>query len=249
VSLPSHVTRHQFRGALLLDYYDNGILPYAGKVGTPTTRLLPPCSHSRNEHAPSARTGRLVSGLGHALPSDGHAAESAYREAIKRLERSRVAVHLARAHLLYGEWLRREHRQVDVRAHLRVAHEMLSRFGVEAFAERDRRELLAAGETTPKCTSVTQEALTAQEGQIARFASRGTRTQRSEVNSSSAHDRRVRFDQGLHEAAHQLSSGAQEGPAETRSHGCAELAEMTRLSCSDRQIACRADGLGMQLGV
>ena len=108
-----------------------------------------------------------------ALLSDGPAAESLYREAIERLERSRIAVHLARAHLVYGEWLRRENRRLDARAQLHVAHEMLSRMGAEAFAERARRELSATGETVHKRTNETRDVLTAQEAQIARLAAEG----------------------------------------------------------------------------
>jgi DNA-binding CsgD family transcriptional regulator len=108
-----------------------------------------------------------------ALLSDGKAAESCYREAIERLARSRVAVHLARAHLVYGEWLRRENRRIDARVHLGTAHDMFSRAGAEAFAERARHELLATGGTARKRTVDTREALTPQEGQIARLARDG----------------------------------------------------------------------------
>ena len=108
-----------------------------------------------------------------ALLSDGQAAEPLYREAIERLGRSRIAVHLARAHLLYGEWLRRENRRVDAREQLRTAHEMFSRIGAEAFAERARRELLATGETVRKRTVETRDDLTPQEAQIARLAGDG----------------------------------------------------------------------------
>ena len=87
-----------------------------------------------------------------ALFSDGAAAETLYREAIERLGRTRLRAHLARAHLLYGEWLRRENRRLDARQHLRAAHEMLSQMGADAFAERARLELLASGETVRKRT-------------------------------------------------------------------------------------------------
>jgi DNA-binding CsgD family transcriptional regulator len=108
-----------------------------------------------------------------ALLSDGKAAESLYREAIERLERTRMVVHLARAHLVYGEWLRRENRRVDAREQLRNAYEMLSRIGAEAFAERARRELLATGETVQKRTIAPRDLLTAQEAQVARLAAEG----------------------------------------------------------------------------
>jgi DNA-binding CsgD family transcriptional regulator len=108
-----------------------------------------------------------------ALLSDGRTADSLYREAIARLERSRIAVHLARTHLVYGEWLRRENRRIDAREQLRTAYEMLHRFGAEAFAERARRELLATGESVRQRTIEAREVLTAQEAQIARLAGDG----------------------------------------------------------------------------
>jgi DNA-binding CsgD family transcriptional regulator len=108
-----------------------------------------------------------------ALLSDGPAADTLYREAIDRLGRCRIAVHLARAHLVYGEWLRREQRRVEAREHLRAAHDMFGRFGAAAFAERARRELQATGETVRKRTIDTRDALTAQEAQVARLAAQG----------------------------------------------------------------------------
>ena len=84
-----------------------------------------------------------------------------------------MRVELARAHLLYGEWLRRENRRVDARDQLRVAHEMLTTMGIEAFAERARRELLATGETVRKRSVETRDELTPQEAQIARLARDG----------------------------------------------------------------------------
>jgi DNA-binding CsgD family transcriptional regulator len=108
-----------------------------------------------------------------ALLSDGAAAEPLYREAIERLARSRGRVHLARARLLYGEWLRREQRRVDAREQLRAAHEMFTAMGAEGFAERARVELLATGETVRKRTVETRDDLTAQEAQIARLARDG----------------------------------------------------------------------------
>jgi DNA-binding CsgD family transcriptional regulator len=109
-----------------------------------------------------------------ALLSDGEAAESLYRETIDRLGRTRLRPELARAHLLYGEWLRRERRQSDAREQLRTAHGMLEAMGAEAFAERAQRELRATGETARKRTAVAMnEELTAQEAQIARLARDG----------------------------------------------------------------------------
>jgi DNA-binding CsgD family transcriptional regulator len=108
-----------------------------------------------------------------ALSSDGGAAETLYREALERLGRTRLRIELARTHLLYGEWLRREHRRVDAREQLRTAEDMLSTMGVEAFADRARRELLATGETVRKRRVETRGDLTAQEAQIARLAHDG----------------------------------------------------------------------------
>ena len=108
-----------------------------------------------------------------ALLSDDEAADALYREAIERLEECRIAVDLARARLVYGEWLRRQGRRVDGREQLRSAHRMLSDMGIEAFAERARRELLATGETVRKRAADTVHVLTPQEAQIARLARDG----------------------------------------------------------------------------
>jgi DNA-binding NarL/FixJ family response regulator len=107
-----------------------------------------------------------------ALLSDGAAADELYREAVDRLSRTRVRPELARAHLLYGEWLRRENRRVGARAQLRTAYDMLTAIGMEAFAERARRELTATGETVRKRIE-TVTALTGQEACIARLARDG----------------------------------------------------------------------------
>jgi DNA-binding CsgD family transcriptional regulator len=108
-----------------------------------------------------------------ALLSEGEAAERLYRESIAHLGRTRVRVEVARAHLLYGEWLRRRHRRLDAREQLRTAHEMLAKMGVDAFADRARRELLATGETVRRRTVQTRDELTAQELQIALLARDG----------------------------------------------------------------------------
>jgi DNA-binding CsgD family transcriptional regulator len=108
-----------------------------------------------------------------ALASEGEAADRLYRQSIDRLGRTRVRVELARAYLLYGEWLRRQRRRLDARAQLRTAHDLLEAMGVEAFAERARRELLATGETARKRTVDTSGELTAQEAVIARLAREG----------------------------------------------------------------------------
>ena len=108
-----------------------------------------------------------------ALLNGGNAAEALYREAIERFERGRVRVQLARAQLVYGEWLRRESRRVDAREQLRAAYDTFSGIGVEAFAERARRELWATGETARRRTDDSRDILTPQEAQIARLAQDG----------------------------------------------------------------------------
>ena len=96
-----------------------------------------------------------------------------YREAIERLGRAGIRTELARAHLLYGEWLRREGRRLDAREQLRTAHDMLAAIGMEAFAERARLELIATGETVRRRNVETITTLTAQEAHIARLARDG----------------------------------------------------------------------------
>jgi DNA-binding CsgD family transcriptional regulator len=108
-----------------------------------------------------------------ALVSEGATAERLYQEAIERLGRSLLRPELARAHLLFGEWLRREGRGVDAREQLRTAYDQLSSIGMEAFAERARGELLATGEKVRKRTAATRDELTPQERQIAQLASTG----------------------------------------------------------------------------
>jgi DNA-binding CsgD family transcriptional regulator len=108
-----------------------------------------------------------------ALLSDGDAAERLYQEAIERLRRTRVRVELARTHLTYGEWLRRERRRLDAREHLRTALEMFTSMDAEAFAARAERELQASGERVRKRTVDTREELTVQEAQVARLARDG----------------------------------------------------------------------------
>jgi DNA-binding CsgD family transcriptional regulator len=112
-----------------------------------------------------------------ALLTEEEAAERLYREAIERLERTRIRVELARAHLLYGEWLRRERRRLDAREQLRTAHDLFTEFGMEAFAERARVELAATGEHARKRSVETRDDLTLQEAQISRLAADGATNQ------------------------------------------------------------------------
>ena len=108
-----------------------------------------------------------------ALLGDGEAAERYYRQAIEALGRTRIRVELARAHLLYGEWLRRERRRIDARRELQTAHRLFTDFGMEAFAERARVELEATGAHARKRSIETRDELTAQEAQVSRLAADG----------------------------------------------------------------------------
>jgi DNA-binding CsgD family transcriptional regulator len=108
-----------------------------------------------------------------ALLANGAEAEELYLDAIDRLGRTRIAVDLARAHLLYGEWLRRERRRMDARVELRAAFELFTRFGMEAFAERARIELKATGERARRRSADTLDELTPQEAQISRLVAEG----------------------------------------------------------------------------
>ena len=113
-----------------------------------------------------------------ALLSDGEAAERCYRESVEQLGQTRVRAELARSHLLYGEWLRRQGRRMDAREQLRTAYQMLDAMGMAAFAERARRELRATGEiarprSAPAARAAGSSALTAQEAQVARLARDG----------------------------------------------------------------------------
>jgi DNA-binding NarL/FixJ family response regulator len=105
--------------------------------------------------------------------TEGPAAEQLYLEAIERLARTRIRTDLARAQLVFGEWLRREGRRTDAREQLRAAYEAFSQFGAESFAERARRELVATGESARKRTVETAFVLTTQEALVARLAGEG----------------------------------------------------------------------------
>jgi DNA-binding CsgD family transcriptional regulator len=125
----------------------------------------------------SERTGVISSGWAtgiearvRALLSEDEVAESLYRQSIEHLSGTRTRLELARTHLLYGEWLRRQRRRVDAREELRIAHGMFTGFGMEAFAERARVELEATGERARTRPVDTIEQLTPQEAQVARLA-------------------------------------------------------------------------------
>jgi DNA-binding CsgD family transcriptional regulator/tetratricopeptide (TPR) repeat protein len=115
-----------------------------------------------------------VAARSRALLTEGDAAESPYQEAIERLGRTRLRPELARAHLLYGEWLRRQHRRLAARNELRIAHDMFTEIGMEAFAERARVEVAATGERARKRTVPSTDQLTPQEAHVARLARQGS---------------------------------------------------------------------------
>jgi DNA-binding CsgD family transcriptional regulator len=128
----------------------------------------------------SERTGvissRWASGIEarvRALLSEGELADSVYRQSIANLSGTRLRLELARTHLLYGEWLRRERRRLDARTQLRLAHEAFTSMGADAFANRAERELLATGERARTRTADKHVQLTPQETQIARLAADG----------------------------------------------------------------------------
>jgi DNA-binding CsgD family transcriptional regulator len=141
--------------------HDRGALEYASQWLSQRTRVL----HSGWASGIHARV--------RALLNDGEIADRSYREAIGHLSGTRVRFELARTHLLYGEWLRRERRRVDARVQLRSALEQFTSMGANAFAHRTERELLATGERARKRTVDTLDQLTPQETQIARLAANG----------------------------------------------------------------------------
>jgi DNA-binding CsgD family transcriptional regulator len=145
----------------------------AVRTGNPERATDPLLQLQEISHAGGTDWALGVEARSRALVSEGEAAERLYREAIERLSRTRIRVALARAHLLYGEWLRRQRRRTEAREQLRIAHQLYSAMGMEGFAERARRELLATGETVRKRSVETRGELTAQEAQIARLARDG----------------------------------------------------------------------------
>ena len=135
------------------------------------------------------RLGTRIEARVRALLSDGDTADACTANRSRASAAPRVRAELARAHLLYGEWLRRERRRVDARVQLRTAHEMLASMGIDAFAERARRELLATGETVRKRTVETRDELTAQERRSRGSPAMDSRTRRSAPGCSSARAR------------------------------------------------------------
>jgi DNA-binding CsgD family transcriptional regulator len=149
------------------------LIEAAVRVGTPELAAEADRRLADRTRASGTEWALGVAARTHALLLGDELAESQYLEAIERLANTRMAVDLARTHLLYGEWLRRQRRRMDARDELRTAYEMFSEFGMEAFAERARVELLATGEHARKRTIETRDDLTPQEAEIARLARDG----------------------------------------------------------------------------
>jgi DNA-binding CsgD family transcriptional regulator len=145
----------------------------ATRIGTPEPGARALAQLSETTRASGTEWALGIEARSRALMSEGELAEGLYRQAIDRLGRTRVRSELARAHLLYGEWLRRQRRRRDAREQLRTAYELFTQFGMEAFAERARVELEATGERARKRTVETRDDLTPQEAQISRLAADG----------------------------------------------------------------------------
>jgi DNA-binding CsgD family transcriptional regulator len=145
----------------------------ASKTGD---RALLECSLEWLSERAVAISSRWASGIEarvRALLSEGEVADALYRQSIEHLSATRLRLQLARSHLLYGEWLRRERRRTQAREQLRTAHELFTDLGVQAFAERARLELAATGEHARKRAVDTPAHLTPQETQVARLAAQG----------------------------------------------------------------------------
>ena len=149
------------------------LIEAAVRAGTP--ELATSTSSRLTEMAAASGTdwARGVAARCEALLADDQGAEELHLEAVDRLGRTRMAMDLARSHLVYGEWLRSRRRRLDARGHLRTAHDLFSGFGMEAFAERARVELEAAGEHVRSRAADARVDLTPQEAQIARLATDG----------------------------------------------------------------------------
>ena len=153
-----------------------------------------------------------------ALLSEGAAAEDLYREAIDRLGRTRLRPELARAHLLYGEWLRREGRRIDAREQLHTAHDLFATIGMEAFAERARRELLATGETCASAPWTRAASSLRRKRRSPGWPGTVCRTRRSAPSCSQRAHGRVPPGQGVRQARHQLPQPARPGPGRRPDH-------------------------------
>lgn len=149
------------------------LIEAASRTGRPGRAAEAVESLSESTRASDTPWAHGVEARSRALLADGEAAESLYRDAIESLEPTSLRVELARTHLLYGEWLRREGRRVDARGALRTAHELFSTFGMEGFAQRARVELEATGEHVRNRALRVVDQLTSQESQVAGLAAEG----------------------------------------------------------------------------
>jgi DNA-binding CsgD family transcriptional regulator/tetratricopeptide (TPR) repeat protein len=149
------------------------LIEAAVRAGAPDLAAKANCRLADRARASGTDWALGIEARSHALLADDDRADELYAEAVELLGRTRVAVDLARAHLLYGEWLRRQRRRVEARKELRIAHEMFTGFGMEAFAERTRVELQATGERARKQTVGTMDQLTPQESHVARLVTHG----------------------------------------------------------------------------
>jgi DNA-binding CsgD family transcriptional regulator len=149
------------------------LIEAASRSGRPDAAQAALDRLSESTSASGTPWGAAVEDRSRALLSEGAAAETLYRDAIDRLAPTALRLDLARTHLLYGEWLRRERRPVDARENLRVAHELFTESGMDAFAERARIELRATGEHARKRSVDTADELTPQEAQIAQLVAHG----------------------------------------------------------------------------
>ena len=149
------------------------LIEAASRTGRPEQAADAVESLSESTRASDTPWARGVEARSRALLAEGETAESLYRDAIEWLEPTSLRGDLARTHLLYGEWLRREGRRVDGRAELRTAHELFSEFGMEGFAERARVELEATGEHVRNRALHAVDPLTSQESQVAGLATEG----------------------------------------------------------------------------
>jgi DNA-binding CsgD family transcriptional regulator len=149
------------------------LIEAASRTGRPERAAEAMESLSESTRASDTPWARGVEARSRALLADGETAEALYRDAIAWLAPTALRVDLARTHLLYGEWLRREGRRVDARAKLRTAHELFSEFGMEGFAERARVELAATGEHVRSRALQAGDPLTSQESQVAGLAAEG----------------------------------------------------------------------------
>jgi DNA-binding CsgD family transcriptional regulator len=162
------VESHTVSNLVLVELIEAAVRSGATEQAASALNRLSPMALASNTDWALGNRARSVAQL-----ASGDRAEGYYQEAIERFARTRVRTQLARTHLIYGEWLRRENRRVDAREHLRTAYDMLSEMTIHGYAERARRELAATGEVVRRPSAQTLHELTSQEAQIARLASRG----------------------------------------------------------------------------